>query len=102
MTMPDLADEIAAMLVKIEANYDREGSGPGSRFAGRTRELVQAEAVLRRLWSLPVTQRLELHGGYPGGVWRCAGCLAELTGSTITHLPRCGEMGLASLIGDGS
>lgn len=36
------------MLVKIEANYDREGSGPGSRFAGRTREAVQAEAILRR------------------------------------------------------
>jgi hypothetical protein len=43
-----LAGEIAAMLVQIERNYDREGSGPGSRFEGRTREAVQAEAVLRR------------------------------------------------------
>jgi hypothetical protein len=55
-----------------------------------------------RIWSRPVTQRLELHGGYPGGVWRCAGCEAQLTEGTITHLPRCSEMGLASLIGDGS
>jgi hypothetical protein len=46
-------------------------------------------AERERIWSRPVTQRLELHEA----VWRCAGCLAELTESVITHLPRCGEMG---------
>lgn len=53
-----------------------------------------------RIWSLPVTQRLELSPD--NAVWHCAGCLAELSESTITHLPRCGEMGLASLTGNGS
>lgn len=53
-----LAEEIAQMLWHIEGNYNREGSGPGSRFEGRTREAVQAEAVLRRVgagwvYSLP-------------------------------------------------
>lgn len=42
--------EIADMLRRIEYNYDREGSGPGSRFEGRLLEDVQAEAVLRRVW----------------------------------------------------
>lgn len=41
--------EIADMLRRIEANYDREGSGPGSRFEGRLLEDVQAEAILRRI-----------------------------------------------------
>jgi hypothetical protein len=98
--MTDLTEEIAAMLVRIEASYDREGSGPGSRFEGRTRESVQAEAVLRRIWERPVTQRLELSPD--NAVWQCAGCEAPLTEGTITHLPRCSEMGLANLIGDGN
>jgi hypothetical protein len=42
-----------------------------------------------RLWSLPVTQRLELDGA----AWRCAGCRALLIAGSITHLPRCSEMG---------
>lgn len=41
--------EIADMLRRIENNYTREGSGPGSRFEGRLLEDVQAEAVVRRL-----------------------------------------------------
>jgi len=41
--------ELADMLRRIEANYEREGSGPGSRFEGRLLEDVQAEAVLRRV-----------------------------------------------------
>ena len=48
-----LTVEIADMLRRIEINYGREGSGPGSRFEGRLLEDVQAEAVLRRV----------LHGG---------------------------------------
>lgn len=31
----------------IEVNYQREGSGPGSRFEGRLLEDIQAETVLR-------------------------------------------------------
>ena len=41
--------EIADMLWHIKCNYDRESSGPGSRFEGRLLEDVQAEAVLRRI-----------------------------------------------------
>lgn len=41
--------EIAGLLAAIERNYEREGSGPGSRFEGRLLEDVQAEAVLRRV-----------------------------------------------------
>jgi hypothetical protein len=41
--------EIADLLRRIEARYDCEGSGPGSRFEGRLLEDVQAEAVVRRL-----------------------------------------------------
>ena len=37
------------MLYRIEANYEREGSGPGSRFEGRLLQDVQAEAILRYL-----------------------------------------------------
>ena len=44
-----LTVEIADMLRRIEINYGREGSGPGSRFEGRLLEDVQAEAVLRRV-----------------------------------------------------
>jgi len=39
--------EIADALRRIEANYEREGSGPGSRFEGRLLEDVQAEWVVR-------------------------------------------------------
>lgn len=41
-----LAREVADMIARIERNYDREGSGPGSRFEGRLREDVQAVAVV--------------------------------------------------------
>jgi hypothetical protein len=42
-----LVREVADMLRRIEANYEREGSGPGSRFEGRLLEDAQAEAVVR-------------------------------------------------------
>lgn len=51
----DLADGIR----HIEYNYQREGSGPGSRFEGKLLEDVQAEWVLRELlaregnWNIP-------------------------------------------------
>ncbi len=41
--------EVADMLRRIEINYGREGSGPGSRFEGRLLEDVQAEAAIRWL-----------------------------------------------------
>jgi hypothetical protein len=44
-----LVTEVSDMLYRITANYEREGSGPASRFEGRLLEDVQAEAVLRLL-----------------------------------------------------
>lgn len=49
MSDEELAEEIAQMLVRIEANYQRETSGPGSRFEGQRLEVVQARAVIRRV-----------------------------------------------------
>jgi hypothetical protein len=43
-----LTREIADALARIERNYQREGSGPGSRFEGRLLEDVQAEWVARK------------------------------------------------------
>lgn len=48
-------DEIANMLLAIDANYHREGTGYGSRFEGERLEVVQARAVIRRV--------REHHGG---------------------------------------
>jgi hypothetical protein len=45
----ELERQIADMLVAIEANYHREGTGRGSRFEGERLEVVQARAVIRRL-----------------------------------------------------
>jgi len=39
--------ELADMLYRILVNYEREGSGPGSRFEGMTLERVQARAAMR-------------------------------------------------------
>lgn len=44
-----LIEEIAGMLARIDHNWRAETSGPGSRSEGRRLEVVQAEAVLRRL-----------------------------------------------------
>lgn len=41
-----LTRSVADMLRRIEANYEREGSGPGSRFEGELLEDVQARAVI--------------------------------------------------------
>lgn len=45
--------EMADMLYRVSVNYDREGSGPGSRFEGRLLEDVQAELVFRRYIDRP-------------------------------------------------
>lgn len=44
-----LVEDIAGMLSRIEINYLREGSGPGSRFEGQRLEVAQAKAVIRRV-----------------------------------------------------
>lgn len=44
-----LVAEIADLMWRIEGNYNREGSGPGSRFAGQRLEVVQARAAIRRV-----------------------------------------------------
>lgn len=44
-----LEEEVARLLVAIESNYYREGSGHGSRFEGERLEVVQARAVIRRV-----------------------------------------------------
>lgn len=44
-----LEEEIASLLVAIETNYHREGTGHGSRFEGERLEVVQARAVIRRV-----------------------------------------------------
>lgn len=49
MSDDELTEEIAQMLVRIERNYERETSGPGSRFEGKRLEVVQALAVIRRV-----------------------------------------------------
>jgi len=48
VTDDELIEELAGMLVRIERNYERETSGPRSRFEGQRLEVVQARAVLRR------------------------------------------------------
>lgn len=45
----DLEREIADTLYVIQCNYEREGTGPGSRFEGERLEVVQARWVIRRL-----------------------------------------------------
>jgi hypothetical protein len=44
-----LTRELADGLARIERNYEREGSGPGSRFEGRLLEDVQAEWAVRTI-----------------------------------------------------
>jgi hypothetical protein len=44
-----LVRELADGLRRIEDNYHREGSGPGSRFEGKLPEDVQAEWLMRQL-----------------------------------------------------
>lgn len=44
-----LEAEIADMLVRIEINYCREGTGYGSRFEGERLEVVQARAAIRHV-----------------------------------------------------
>lgn len=39
--------DLAEALARIQINYEREGSGPGTRFAGRLLEDVQAEYAFR-------------------------------------------------------
>lgn len=38
------------------------------------------------------SQRLILDGGYPDGLWSCAGCKAVLTEGVLEHPGDCAEM----------
>jgi transcriptional regulator with XRE-family HTH domain len=53
---------------------------------------IPAERLAEAAGHRPVTQRLVLAGGYPGGVWTCAGCRAELTEGRIAHTAGCPEV----------
>ena len=53
---------IADTLRRIEINYEREGSGPGSRFEGRLVEDVQAQTVVRIVREKDA--RRDLHAGH--------------------------------------
>ena len=45
---PDgLIRAVADALRRVEINYHREGSGPGSRFEGRLLEDIQAQVAVR-------------------------------------------------------
>ncbi len=44
-----LVIEISDALHRIMVNYEREGSGPGSRFEGRLLEDVQAEWIITHI-----------------------------------------------------
>jgi hypothetical protein len=48
-----LITQVADILWRIARNYEKEGSGPGSRFEGRLLEDVQAERIVRMLRELP-------------------------------------------------
>lgn len=53
-----LVRELSDGLNRITRNYEREGSGPGSRFEGQLLEDVQAEWVMREL----LARELSPHG----------------------------------------
>jgi hypothetical protein len=63
-----LVREAAALLAAIERNYEREGSGPGSRFEGRLLEDVQADPAARKYLALldEATQVMWNTGTRPG------------------------------------
>lgn len=65
---------VADTLRRIERNYGREGSGPGSRFEGRLLEDVQAEAAVAMVLSVtrPAPE--------PDGPRYCARCGRALAG----------------------
>ena len=77
--MPEsLAEEIADMLWHIQGNYQREGSGPGSRFEGQRLEVVQAEAVIR---TVRATVAEEIRTVWPDtlGMWDVNQAIAART-----------------------
>lgn len=45
----ELVSELGDMLYRVQCNYEREGSGPGSRFEGRRLEDVQAQRMIRAI-----------------------------------------------------
>ena len=58
---------IADTLRRIEYNYAREGSGPGTRFEGRLLEDVQAETVIRLVQAWEAAAKAVMTGGKVNG-----------------------------------
>jgi hypothetical protein len=81
----ELAQEISDAFWRIEGNYHRETSGPGSRFEGKELTLVQAEWVLNHLslWgyrkapATPDTGQRE-HAGTEWGLRQAGGWVAHM------------------------
>lgn len=87
-----LVRELADGIMRIERNYQREGSGPGTRFEGKLLEDVQAAWVMRELLTRESNRDAALPGWImPPGMAVTAAALAgqiELTcqdhGSILT------------------
>ncbi len=47
---PEAIAELDGVLWRVAGNWQREGSGPGSRFEGQTMETVQVMALLHVLY----------------------------------------------------
>ena len=75
--------EVADMLRRIEINYQREGSGPGSQFEGRLLEDVQAEHVIRHLRVISITGACDT-----GQHFDCPGCACTCHPGTSYPAPR--------------
>lgn len=63
-----LVREIADALARVEHNYHREGSGPGSRFEGRLLEDAQAELVVRMVKAAVAQERWNEQAARNAGV----------------------------------
>lgn len=73
--------DVADMLRRVQINYEREGAGPGSRFAGEMLETVQARAVVQHLRARALEQLgVDLTGLPPEQAHRLGEVTAALLG----------------------
>lgn len=79
-----LVTAVADMLARIERNYDREGSGPGSRFEGRLLEDVQAKAVVNLVRSYAPREVADVTAGIATEALDLADHLAHVLNDTGT------------------
>jgi hypothetical protein len=47
---PAQVQRLADVILRVEINWNREGSGPGSRFEGQRREVAQAVGALNEIF----------------------------------------------------